>query len=108
MTKAEIKTIKEDIKFLEDALDTVANFKKNIKNITSLVIEGTWFSKKGNKNNIYNTVSSISQDKTEILLIKQFFTNQEKYLLEKYNSKIDILEKAGIKIKNKYKKELSK
>lgn len=104
MTKAEIKTIKDDIEFLEDALDTVANFKKNIKNITSLAIEGTWFSKKGNKN-VYNTVSSISQDKTEILLIKQFFTNQEKYLLEKYNSKIDILEKAGIKIKNKYKKE---
>jgi|GEM_PF-4658602 len=104
MTKAEIKTIKEDIEFLEDALDTVANFKKNIKNITSLVIEGTWFSKKGNKN-VYNTVSSISQDKTEILLIKQFFTNKEKYLLEKYNSKIDILQKAGIKIENKYKKE---
>lgn len=104
MTKAEIKTMKEDIEFLEDALDTVANFKKNIKNITSLTIEGTWFSKKRNKN-VYNTVSSISQDKTEILLIKQFFTNQEKYLLEKYNSKIDILEKAGIKIKNKYKKE---
>lgn len=107
MTKAEIKTIKEDIEFLEDALDTVANFKKNIKNITSLVIEGTWFSKKGNKN-VYNTVSSISQDETEILLIKQFFTNKEKYLLEKYFSKIDILEKAGVKIKNKYKKELSK
>lgn len=103
MTVDEIKKISDDIEFLEDGLDTVIKFKENIKHMTTLCIEGTWFAKKRNKNK-YNKMSCTFSGQTEIKFIKQFFTIQEKYLLEQYNSKIEKLQEAGIEIKNKYQK----
>lgn len=103
MTIDEIKKISDDIEFLEDGLNTVIKFKENIKNMTTLYIEGTWFAKKRNKNK-YNKIFSTFSDQTEIKFIKHFFAIQEKYLLEQYNSKIEKLQEAGIEIENKYQK----
>lgn len=103
MTDSEVKKITENIELLEDGVDSISNFKKNMRNLTSLVIEGTWFVKERNKIKD-NKVSIVTDDKSEIMLMKQFIVEYEKYLLKQYNAQVEKLQKAGIDIENKYKK----
>lgn len=102
MTIIEVRETLEEIENFEMIIDDVLKFKNNIKNFESISIEGTWLSKKEDKD---KRVEITTSEKEEIKILKPFLDEYEKYLLEKYNSKIKALKKIGIEIENRYIKE---
>lgn len=102
MTTTEIRKILEEIEDFEIIIDEMLNFKNNIKNFRAISIEGTWTSKKEDKE---KRVEIGTDEVEEIKLLKPFIKEYEKCLLKKYNSKIELLQKAGIKVESKYMKE---
>ncbi|CAK7070633.1 hypothetical protein [Fusobacterium varium] len=102
MTIIEVRETLEEIENFEMIIDDVLKFKNNIKNFESISIEGTWLSKKEGKD---KRVEITTSEKEEIKILKPFLDEYEKYLLKKYNSKIEALKKIGIEIESKYIKE---
>lgn len=102
MTITEVRETLEEIENFEMVIDDVLKFKNNMKNFESISIEGIWVSKKEDKDKRAEITTS---EKEEIKILKPFIGEYEKYLLEKYNSKIEELKKIGIEIESKYIKE---
>lgn len=102
MTITEIKEEIEKMEEFESIIDEMLNFKKYIKHFETISIEGSWTSKKDDRD---WKAEIVTTGIDEIKLIKPFIKEYEKYLLNIYNSKIEKLQKAGIEIESKYKKE---
>lgn len=100
MTAPEMRKALEELEEFESVIDDVQNFKKKIKWFKEISIEGSWQTKDENKRAEIGTA-----EKEEINLLKPFISEYEKYLLGRYNSQIEALQKAGIEIESKYKKE---
>lgn len=100
MTAPEMRKVLEELEEFEGIIDIIQNFKKKIKWFKVISIEGSWETKDD-----YKKVEIETAEKEEINLLKPFINEYEKYLLGRYNSQIEVLQKAGIKIENKYKKE---
>lgn len=100
MTAPEMRKTLEELEEFESVIDDVQNFKKKIKWFKAIFIEGSWESKGEEKKAEIGT-----GEKEEINLLKPFINEYEKYLLGRYNSQIETLQKAGIEIESKYKKE---
>ena len=102
MTITEMREKIEEIEEFESIVDEVLTFKKNIKYSETISIEGSWTSKKENKE---KRAEILIRGVDEIKLIKPFIKEYEKYLLNLYNSKIERLQEAGIEIESKYNKK---
>lgn len=102
MTITEMREKIEEMEEFESIVDEVLAFKKNIKYFETISIEGSWTSQKEDKE---KRAEILIRGIDEIKLIRPFIREYEKYLLNLYNSKIERLQKAGIEIESKYKKE---